>query len=96
MEQAYTGHSHDDAVLIASVDDIIVADAASGLGHILHAASVSALDVVAEWEEGITTQTNILVLGNPLFLLLTGEHLRLTGEEVLPCSVAKHVVVLIL
>ena len=53
MEQAHMRHGHGDVVLVTRLDDIVVTDGAAGLGDILHAALVGALDVVAEGEEGI-------------------------------------------
>ena len=53
MEQSYASECHGDAILVAGLDDIIVANAAAGLCNIFHAALVGALDVVAEGEEGI-------------------------------------------
>ena len=91
MEQAYTCKRHGDAILVAGVDNIVVAYAASSLCDILYAALVGTLDVVAEWEEGIATQCHTLVLGEPLTTLFCGERLWLLGEEHLPSTVAQHV-----
>lgn len=51
VEQADAGESHRDAILIASLDYMVVAHAATGLCHELHAAFVCPFDVVAEGEE---------------------------------------------
>ena len=51
MEQADTCECHCDAVLVASIDNIVVAYGATCLCNILHTALVSAFDVVAEREE---------------------------------------------
>ena len=56
MEQAHTGEAHHHVVFVAGVNHVIVPDGAAGLGHILHAAAVGALDVVAKGEEGIGAQ----------------------------------------
>ena len=40
MEQADAGEGHGDAVLVARGNDMVVADAAAGLCHVLHAALV--------------------------------------------------------
>ena len=74
---------------------MVVAHGAAGLCDILHAALVGTLYIVAEGEEGITAQTHLRVLGNPLLLLCQREHLGLLGEELLPGAVAQYVVVLV-
>ncbi len=71
---------------------MIVTDAASGLRDILHSALVSTLDIVAEGEESVRPESHFGVLCDPRFLLLTGERLGLTGKELLPCSIAQHIV----
>ena len=68
MEQANTSEGHGDAILVARHDNMVVAYAATSLGNILHATLMGTLDIVAKGEEGITTQTYLGVLGNPLFL----------------------------
>ena len=70
MEQAYTCKRHGYAILVAGVDNIVVAYAASSLCDILYATLVGTLDVVAEWEESVATYRYTLVLGNPSLLLL--------------------------
>ena len=47
------GEGHGDAVAIAGLDDVVVADGAAGLGDVGDAALLGALDVVAEGEEGV-------------------------------------------
>lgn len=93
VEQADAGEGHSDAVFIASGNDMVVAHAASGLCHILHAALVSTFDVVAEGEESIAAECHFRVLCNPGFLLLDGEGLGAFGEELLPCAIGQHVVI---
>ena len=56
MEKSYACERHGNVVLVARLDDVVVAHRASGLGHILHATLVGTLDVVAEGEEGIAAQ----------------------------------------
>lgn len=53
MEQADVGHRHCDAVFVAGLDDVVVADGAAALRDVGDAALMRALDVVAEREEGI-------------------------------------------
>ena len=53
VEQAHVCHCHCDAVFVAGVNDIVVANGTAGLGYELHPTLVGALNVVAEWEESI-------------------------------------------
>ena len=53
MEQADTCECHCDAILVASVNDIVVTYRTASLCDILYAALVSTLDVVAEREESV-------------------------------------------
>ena len=93
VEQADAGEGHRYAVFVASGNDMVVAHAAAGLCHILHAALVSAFDVVAEGEEGIAAECHFCVLCNPGFFLLNGERLGAFGEELLPCAICQNVVI---
>ena len=96
MEQPDACKRHSDAVFVASHDDMIVADAATSLGDELHATLMGTLDIVAEGEEGIRAEGYLRVLGYPGFLLFHRQHLWLRLEELLPGTVAKHVVVFVL
>ena len=53
VEQSYTREGHGDAVLVAGHDDMVIANAAASLGNVLNATLVSALNIVAEGEEGV-------------------------------------------
>ena len=53
VEQTDSGEGHGDAILVTGSDNMVVAYAATRLGHIFHATLVSALNVVAKGEEGI-------------------------------------------
>ena len=96
MEQSYASEGHRDTVFIAGHDDMIVADAATCLGNELHTTLMGTLDVVAEGEKGIRTKGYLRVLGNPGFLLFHRQHLGLGLKELLPGTVAQHVVMLVL
>ena len=72
VEQAHAGECHCYAVLVARLDDIVVANRAPGLRYVLHTALVGALNVVAEGEEGVAAQGHARVAGNPFGLLLAG------------------------
>ena len=55
MEEANVSERHGDAILVASVDNIIVTDATACLCYVFNTTLVSTLNIVAEWEESITT-----------------------------------------
>ena len=73
MEEANVSKRHGDAILVASVDNIIVTDATACFCYVFHTTLVSTLNVVAEWEESIATNAYTLVLCNPSLLLLAGQ-----------------------
>ena len=91
MEQSNACECHCDAVLVASHDDVVVADAATGLCNILHTALVGALHIVAEWEEGIATKADASILGYPGLFLLSAEGLWLFCKELLPFALGKYI-----
>ena len=95
VEEAHVGESHGDVVFVAGHDDMVVAHGAAGLGDVLHAALVGALDVVAKGEEGVAAEAYAAVLGYPQALLLVGEGFGLVLEELLPGALAEHVVALV-
>ena len=57
MEQTHAGEGHDDAVLVALLDDQIIADGAAGLGDVLDTGSHTALNGVGEGEECVGAQS---------------------------------------
>lgn len=95
VEQADARKRHCYAVLIARLDNMVVAYRASCLRYIFHAALVRTLDIVAEREESIGAQCNPFQGIQPGTLLLTGQHFRLFREELLPNAVGKHIVVIL-
>ena len=82
---------HRHAVLVAAVDDRVVADAASRLRHILHAALAGALDVVREGEESVGPERHALHLIQPCALFFRRENCRLFGKYLLPCPVRQDI-----
>ena len=74
---------------------MVVAYGATSLGNKLHTTLVGTLDIVTEGEEGVRAQSNLGVLGYPLFLLCQCQHLGLLGEELLPSTIAQYVVVFV-
>lgn len=95
VEETHMGECHGDAILVAGVDDMVVADATASLCDKLHAAAMGTLDVVAEGEESIRSQGHARVLGDPCLALLAGQWFGLLGEELLPCAVAEDVLGLV-
>ena len=71
MEQADAGEGHYHVVFIAGCDDIVVTDGTARLCDILNAALVSALNVVAEGEEGVGTKGNAGQLIQPCALFFS-------------------------
>ena len=84
MEQPDAAECHCDAVLVAGVDDLLVADGAAGLDDGRHAGTACALDVVAEGEERIRAEADAGDMAQVLFLFLSGQRLGLTGEGLGP------------
>ena len=95
VEQSHAGEGHGHAVLIAALDDQIVADGAAGLGDVGNAGLLGALDVVAEGEEGIRTQSHTVDGVEIGSLLLTGEGSGLLGEVLLPVAVSGNVLLVL-
>ena len=91
VEQSHTCERHCDTVLITALDHKVITDRAAGLCDIGDAASVSALDVIAEWEEGIRAYRYTLD-GCKIFLLfLKGKGLGLRTKILLPVAVSANV-----
>ena len=88
MEQPDAAEGHRDVVLVAGVDDLLVADGAAGLDDGGHAGTAGALDVVAKREERIRTQRNTGDVAQILLLFLGGQRSGLLGEGLGPDIVA--------
>ncbi len=88
MEQPDAAERHGDAVLIAGVNDLLVADRAAGLDNGGHAGAAGTLDVVAKGEEGIGAQADTGNMAQILFLFLRGQGCGLLGEGLGPDIVA--------
>ena len=88
MEQPDAAERHGNAVLIAGVNNLLVADRAAGLDNGGHAGTAGTLDVVAKGEEGIGTQADTGNVAQVLFLFLRGQGCGLLGEGLGPDIVA--------
>ena len=95
MEQAQAGEGHSDAIFIAGFNNIVIADGATCLSNILHAAAMSTFDIVTKGEEGITAKGNVLQLCQPSLLFSTSQRLWLFGEEVFPNAIGQNILVVI-
>ena len=77
MEQSHSGEVHDDAVLVAGLDDDIISHRAARLSYIPDTTAVSTLDIVAEREERVGAESYAVHLVEPgsLFLYVNGSGL---------------------
>ena len=87
MEQADAGEGHYHVIFITGCDDILITDGTARLCDILNAALVSALNVVAEGEEGIGTKGNAGQLIQPCAFFFSRKNGRLLCENLLPGAV---------
>ena len=55
MEEANVCKRHSDAVLVAGINNMIVTDTTACFCYVFNTTLVSTLNIVAEWEESITT-----------------------------------------
>ena len=55
MEEANVSKRHSDAVLVAGINNMIVTDTTACFCYVFNTPLVSTLNIVAEWEESITT-----------------------------------------
>ena len=62
MEQSYSRKAHSHIVLVAGLDNIIVPYRAAGLSDIFHARFFRSFDIVAEGEERIRAERDIIIL----------------------------------
>ena len=89
MEEAHTCERHCDAILVAGINNIVVANRTACLSDVLYAALVRTLDVVAEREEGVGAEGDAGLLLEPCLFLLTREDGRFLGEDALPVAVSR-------
>ena len=95
VEKSYASECHGNAILVAGVDNMVIAHAASGLCYVFNSTLMSTLDIVAKGEESVAAKGNARVLGYPLLLLFASEHLGLLLEELLPCAFAQYVIMVV-
>ena len=91
MEQPQAAEGHCDAVLVAGVNDLLVADGAAGLHDGGHAGAAGTLDVVAEGEEGIRAKAHAGHFAQIFLLFLSGQRGGLLGKGLGPHIVANHI-----
>ena len=95
MEKSDSRKCHSDIVLVASLDNVIIADRTAGFGYIFNARLLSALNIVAEGEECVRTKTNARILSEPSLLFLSSKYSRLSLEYLLPFTVAENVLIFV-
>ena len=95
MEQTDAGERHHDAILVAGLNDIVIANRAARLCDVSDTGLLCALDVVAEREECVRTDGDAGLRCNPCFLLLCGQRLRLDLELSLPYALCQNVLILV-
>ena len=91
MEQPDAAERHGDAVLVAGVNDLLVADGAAGLDDGRHAGAAGTLDVVAKGEERVRAQADARYMAQVLFLLFGGQRRGLLGKGLGPDIVANDI-----
>ena len=72
MEQPQAAKCHGNTVFVAGVNHLLVADGTAGFDNGGHAATVRALNVVAERKERVAAQAYAGDLGEPFFLFRFG------------------------
>lgn len=91
MEQSDAGKRHNHSVLIAGLNNMIVANGTAGLCHVFHPASVGSFDIVAKREEGVGAQGNAAKLIEPCSFFIMSEYFGLYLENILPSALRKYV-----
>src|SRR3712207_519631 len=91
VEQTNMGKRHGDTVFIASIDNMVVTNAASCLHNIFHSALMGTLYIVAKGEESVGTEGHFRVLSYPFLLFFTCQRLGLLGKELLPSAFLQHI-----
>jgi hypothetical protein len=69
MEESQIGVNHDDSVLDASIDDLLVVVGSGRSGNVSNATFTSSVDVVSEREESVAGQSNVVQLAEPFTTL---------------------------
>ena len=96
MEQAHLSKRHHHSILIAALDNYVVADRAAGLCDVLNAGLLRSLDIVREGEECIRAEGNAVDGIKVGSLLLLGEGRGLLGEVLLPVAVSANVLLVLI
>ena len=55
MKEAHTCKRHCDAILVAGINNMIVTDTTACFCYVFNTTLMSTFNIVAEWEESITT-----------------------------------------
>ena len=60
MKQSHPRKRHRHPIAIASLDNILIAQRAAGLGNVFHAVKGTAVDGISERNKGIGAERNVL------------------------------------
>src|SRR5579883_511962 len=85
MEQARLGKKHKHAVIVAGVNDLLIAQGASRLHNIIDTVMRGTINIVTERNIAVRTKCNALQTFEPFLLLLWGQALRHVLKVLLPC-----------
>ena len=96
MEKSHSGKAHRDVILVAALDDEIVADRSAGLCDVGNAGLLRALDVITEGEEGVRAECYAADCIEVCSLLLAGEGLGALGKVLLPITVGANVLLILI
>ena len=91
VKEAHPRKRHDHIVPVRRLDNEVVADGATGLYDVFHAALKGALDIVAERKKCVAREGDPRDLGEKRPLLRRGERLGANGEILLPYALPDHV-----
>mmetsp|Transcript_50236 Transcript_50236/g.106739 ORF Transcript_50236/g.106739 Transcript_50236/m.106739 type:complete len:411 (+) Transcript_50236:326-1558(+) len=87
VEEAEVGEGHSHAVLVASLDNLLIGDGATRLSHELDAQLLGMVNGVPEGEEGIRGNGNTIELLQERGLVRISEGLRSSGKVLHPLRV---------
>ena len=72
VEQTQAAKCHDNAVFVAGVNHLLVADGTSGLDNGGHTTAVGAFDVISKGKKGVAAQAYTCNLAKPFLFLSFG------------------------
>ena len=88
VEQSRSCHSHSHAVLVAYLDNVIVAYRTAGLSYVRNTALFCSFYVISEGEEGVRAERNSGYCSKVSLLFGLCKWLRLSREKRFPNTVS--------